>query len=222
MSTIQRCDAIRVGGLGVTFALHALAILVVCIPAVLPEAARESVSPPLQWVMTTALPDESEPASLPAPPSPPPRPPRSSTPPPAIAPIASAAVSAAAAIATPVQATVPQASTEVSSASIADPTPAPAAAPVERALAYARVRDPVYPLDALRRGEQGVVTLRVWVTAEGVVDRVEIERGSGSSRLDRAARDAVRQWRFHAPRVDGVPVAATGVVPIVFRLPERA
>lgn len=95
-------------------------------------------------------------------------------------------------------------------------------APIERALAYAQVREPVYPADALRRGEHGVVLLRVSVAADGSVERVEIERGSGSSRLDRAARDAVRQWRFLPPLVDGVPAAAVGTVPIVFRLPVQA
>ncbi|HUD42486.1 MAG TPA: energy transducer TonB [Dokdonella sp.] len=92
----------------------------------------------------------------------------------------------------------------------------------EGALAYAFVREPVYPADALRRGEQGTVLLRVSVAADGSIERVEIERSSGSSRLDRAARDAVRQWRFRPPLVGGAPAAAVGIVPVMFRLPARA
>ena len=43
-----------------------------------------------------------------------------------------------------------------------------------------------------RGGASGTVTIRVRIAADGSVDRVEIERSSGSPDLDRRARTAAR------------------------------
>lgn len=220
MTTLTRCDAVRVGGFGATLALHVLAIAVVCLPSVLPDRAPTYAPSLLQVSAIVPIDAPPPPAPLPPPPAPPSRPAR---------PVASAPVvpRPSSPVATSERSEVFEpASPAVSAAATAPAVDVPAQAsmpaPIERALAYAQVREPVYPADALRRGEHGVVLLRVSVAADGSVERVEIERGSGSSRLDRAARDAVRQWRFLPPLVDGVPAAAVGTVPIVFRLPVQA
>jgi protein TonB len=77
---------------------------------------------------------------------------------------------------------------------------------------------PVYPTLARRLGEQGRVMLRVLVRADGTPAEVEINRSSGSARLDRAALDAVRKWRFIPAQQGDTPVTSPVLVPISFTL----
>ncbi|MEI2454765.1 poly-beta-1,6-N-acetyl-D-glucosamine biosynthesis protein PgaD [Lysobacter firmicutimachus] len=79
---------------------------------------------------------------------------------------------------------------------------------------------PPYPLDALRRGEGGLVSLRVRVGADGRPQRVEIGKRSGNRDLDRAAVATVRNWRFAPAKRNGRPIAAVVIVPIEFK-PQR-
>lgn len=55
---------------------------------------------------------------------------------------------------------------------------------------------PVYPPLSIELGEAGAVGLRVAVSADGRAQEVSIARSSGFPRLDRAALQAVRNWRF--------------------------
>jgi protein TonB len=77
---------------------------------------------------------------------------------------------------------------------------------------------PAYPPLSRRMKEEGRVMLRVLVTAGGLPGRIEISAGSGSNRLDRAAADAVRRWRFVPAREGDDAVEAWVIVPIVFKL----
>jgi protein TonB len=95
-------------------------------------------------------------------------------------------------------------------------SPAPDVAPT--AIAYGSRTDVPYPVDAMRRHEQGTVTLRVLVGADGKVLTVEIETSSGSPRLDRAARDAVKLWSFNPAKHAGVAMSAWARVPVTFNL----
>lgn len=80
---------------------------------------------------------------------------------------------------------------------------------------------PVYPSIARRQHEEGRVLLRVFVTAEGTAGTVEVAKSSGSERLDRAALEAVRRWKFVPARRGDQAVAAHVNVPIVFTLDPR-
>jgi protein TonB len=77
---------------------------------------------------------------------------------------------------------------------------------------------PVYPPLARRSGEQGRVVLRVLVTPTGTADAVELRTSSGSARLDQAAIETVKRWRFVAARQGEQTVAAWVLVPITFSL----
>lgn len=115
----------------------------------------------------------------------------------------------------------PEALASVSSAEpVADETPAPASSiTLPRFNAdYLNNPPPVYPVLARRLGEQGRVMLRVLVRADGAPAEIAINRSSGSSRLDRAALEAVRRWRFIPARRGDTPVAAPVLVPISFTL----
>ena len=72
--------------------------------------------------------------------------------------------------------------------------------------AVIRNRPPAYPIDAARRRAEGVVGLRIHVTAAGLPAWVDVARSSGDPSLDRAARDAVALWRFQPARNNGAPV----------------
>lgn len=77
---------------------------------------------------------------------------------------------------------------------------------------------PLYPMMAERRREQGRVLLHVDVSADGQARAVKIAVSSGFSILDRAAMEAVQQWRFVPASRGGVPVAAVAEVPVQFTL----
>lgn len=104
---------------------------------------------------------------------------------------------------------------------VAAPTPTgpPAAATPPRFDAdYLKNPAPAYPPISRRNNEQGRVLLRVLVAADGTAQEVALKTSSGHERLDQAALDTVRQWRFVPARVGGEPVAAWVVVPISFSL----
>lgn len=77
---------------------------------------------------------------------------------------------------------------------------------------------PVYPQASRAMGEQGKVFLRVFVSARGDVQAIEVRNGSGHERLDTAAVEAVRYWKFVPARQGNEAVAAWVIVPISFTL----
>ena len=77
---------------------------------------------------------------------------------------------------------------------------------------------PIYPKIAIRRGIEGDVSLRVMLTASGVVSSVTVEKPSGSRLLDAAAVSAVKQWQFNPAMYQGEPAASVTTVPIEFKL----
>ncbi len=81
---------------------------------------------------------------------------------------------------------------------------------------------PQYPRAALRLREQGAALLRIHVGLDGVVIDVELVRSSGSQRLDRAAAEGVKAWRFEPARRDGAPIATSVLHQVTFTLGERA
>jgi protein TonB len=121
--------------------------------------------------------------------------------------------------------------TAESSASAAPATPAapaaqaapareapPAVVPPKFDAAYLSNPAPAYPGMSKRLGEQGKVLLRVKVGADGQAQDVSVLQSSGFPRLDEAAREAVRNWRFVPARQGDQAVAAPVNVPIVFKL----
>jgi len=86
---------------------------------------------------------------------------------------------------------------------------------------YASNPPPIYPALARRREQQGTVTVRVLVGADGSVERAEIADSSGFDTLDDAALETVRsRWRFVPARHDGLAVESWVLVPIRFALLE--
>lgn len=87
-------------------------------------------------------------------------------------------------------------------------------------LGYQKLRPPAYPPEAIQAKAQGKVLLVVTVDAEGKPEDIGVEHSSGNDALDRAAADAVAEWRF-SPRVcDGKPVKARAMIPLDFDLSQ--
>jgi protein TonB len=88
-------------------------------------------------------------------------------------------------------------------------------APAPEPLVPVYMPSPRYPMSALRAHREGKVVLHVTVTPEGDVTRVAIGRSSGDEALDRAAQEAVRDWRFAAA---DRPDRYTAELPVNFQL----
>lgn len=101
---------------------------------------------------------------------------------------------------------------------LAAPTPPAAASDPRFDAAYLDNPAPVYPALSRRMGEEGRVTLRVYVEAGGRPNQVQIKTSSGSQRLDQAAQEAVSRWKFVPARRGAEAVGAWVLVPIVFNL----
>lgn len=84
--------------------------------------------------------------------------------------------------------------------------------------AYLNNPAPSYPPMSRRLGETGKVFLRVHVQPTGLPDQLEIRTSSGFPRLDNAALEAVKRWRFIAAKQGNDTVAAWVVVPVSFSL----
>lgn len=84
--------------------------------------------------------------------------------------------------------------------------------------AYLNNPAPNYPSVSRRLGEQGRVLLRVQVMEDGTAGSVELQAGSGFSRLDQAALEAVKKWRFMPAKRGEQAVSASVVVPVRFSI----
>lgn len=77
---------------------------------------------------------------------------------------------------------------------------------------------PAYPPQARARREEGTVQLRLQVRPDGSVGEVQVQASSGSMRLDRAAIDSVKRWKFRPATRGGQAVESWATVPITFGL----
>ncbi len=86
---------------------------------------------------------------------------------------------------------------------------------------YRRDRPPVrppYPPFAQRSNQEGTVLLKIYVTDEGRVGRVEVAKTSGWPLLDNAAMEGVRDWLVKPGEKYNKPVCMWAEVPVSFRL----
>lgn len=218
---------LRFAGGAFVVALHGVAVFALLQVGAVRETLREAAP------IVVRLLEPEPPAPPPRAPAPPPRaaqppkkpnPPRLVTAPPAPAPVAFVAPTAPVEVQPepdqPVE-PVPTPAPVVTAppAPVAAPAPAPEpVVPPRFDAAYLDNPAPVYPPIARRMGEQGKVLLRVFVGTDGRAERVDVNRTSGSARLDQAAAEAVRRWRFVPARQGDSAVAAWVIVPINFSM----
>lgn len=101
--------------------------------------------------------------------------------------------------------------------------PAPPVAPpqprtITSGVEYLQPPDVKYPAVSKRMGEEGKSVIRVLINEKGRAERVEVQKSSGSSRLDDAAKQAVMRALFKPYMEDGKPLPVFAIVPINFQL----
>jgi protein TonB len=85
----------------------------------------------------------------------------------------------------------------------------------------ARVTQPEYPPASRRAGEEGTVTLEIYVLETGKVQEARVKKSSGFPKLDDAAvKEATRSWKLVPGKEDGKPVAMWHTLNVTFRLTE--
>ena len=84
--------------------------------------------------------------------------------------------------------------------------------------AYLNNPRPAYPPMARKMGMEGTVMLKVLVSREGHVLQLEVARSSGYDMLDKAAGEAVKNWRFVPAKRGEIAVDEWVQVPLAFRL----
>lgn len=101
------------------------------------------------------------------------------------------------------------------------PVVQPSAGPVTVGDLEARMiegKPPRYPVESRRKREQGTVQLRLLIGTDGGVEQVSVAQSSGFDRLDQAALQAARGWRWQPMIRDGAAVAVRGIMSIPFIL----
>jgi protein TonB len=75
----------------------------------------------------------------------------------------------------------------------------------------------VYPEIAKRAGVEGKVYIKAFVNEQGVVTKVEVQKGIGAG-CDEAAMKAVKETKFKPGKQRGKPVKVQVSIPVVFKL----
>ncbi len=76
----------------------------------------------------------------------------------------------------------------------------------------------IYPPEAARRHQQGVVTLMLYINGSGTLDKIEIVKSSGFPLLDEAAIKEMKQSHFQ-PAMDGaIPIRSRAQASVTYRL----
>ena len=99
----------------------------------------------------------------------------------------------------------------------AETAPAPVEAPKFNA-DYLSNPATVYPRRSQMLEEEGIVKLKVHVSAEGNALDVLLFKSSGFSRLDDAALNAVKSWRFVPAKRGDQSIEGWVIVPVSFKL----
>jgi len=115
---------------------------------------------------------------------------------------------------------VPVAEPAPSVAASAKPTPEPVEEITQPRSDAAHLNNPApnYPPMSRRLGEQGRVLLDVYILANGTVGELRIKQSSGFSRLDQAALQTVKTWRYQPARRGQQAIDFWYVQPLSFSL----
>ncbi|WP_310646516.1 energy transducer TonB [Limnohabitans sp.] len=146
------------------------------------------------------------------PPPPPPPPQKSAPPPPEYVPPVDIPTTATAGV---------NAIASVSTTPAPPPPPAPPAVAVRTAPiinAAASCQKPEYPSASRRNEEEGTVQLRFLIGPEGNVLESQVEKSSGFTRLDEAARSALSRCQFKPGTLNGKPEQSWASMKYTWRL----
>lgn len=87
-------------------------------------------------------------------------------------------------------------------------------------VSYKNRNPPRYPVEAIKKGEQGNVVLDVTVDATGAVTGVQVDRHGTNAApvLQVAAMQAAANWKFNPGRADGKATGGVVRIPVTFSL----
>jgi protein TonB len=197
-------------GLGVTVAMHALAIAALLAYA----PARNALLAAAPIMVEVISPPKAEPPK-PAPPTELPKPKPVARPLERV--VEQPVLTAPAETPSPIVAPAPPPAPPPAPVAVAPPAPLPVSAPIFSA-DYLDNPAPPYPGMSRRMHEEGKVVLRVLVNPRGAADEVQVRSSSGHPRLDESAADTVKRWKFVPARRGAEAVPAWVLIPISFRL----
>lgn len=208
----QRSPKKHLVGLGAVVILHAL--LFWAINSGLAHKFVKIVKGPVEAVLL----EDSKPDIPPPPPPPPPKnlppPPPSYVPPVEVQVNTPAPVNAIAAVSNKPQPEAPPSPAPVQVVA-APPAPVVKTAAV---ISSANCEKPEYPSASRRLEEEGTVTLKFLVGADGKVKESAVEKSSGFKRLDEAARQGLAKCQFKPGTENGQPVEGWAAMKYTWKL----
>jgi periplasmic protein TonB len=75
-----------------------------------------------------------------------------------------------------------------------------------------------YPRASHAMREEGTVRFEVLIGANGLPQDVKLNKSSGYERLDSAALEVIKTWKFTPGTSNGVPMAMSRIVPYTFKI----
>lgn len=87
-----------------------------------------------------------------------------------------------------------------------------------KALTNQAMGQDAYPPISVALGEEGATIVKFTVGVDGSVTDARVETSSGFPRLDDAALDGTKAWRYSPATLDGRPVACTREMRIIWKL----
>jgi len=212
------------------WALHT-GLLRRAVALVIPVQVLANLIEPPQPVVAPAAPAPPTPKPTPTPPKPvsrqppPPKPVVRPAPPPLVGAVAEPSPQAPDAVTAPqpITSSAPVVAEVAQTAPAALPAPpAPPAPPrvdlPSSSADYLNNPTPPYPPLSKRMGEQGRVVIRARIEVNGSASKAEVRTSSGYERLDQAALQTVKRWRYLPGKRAGVPEAMWFNIPINFVL----
>jgi protein TonB len=192
--------------------LGALAAIVLSAPE---PAPVEIVQPTIQGVIVMAEPEPTPPPPEPLPPPPPPEKKPEPTPKPKPKPLPKALPSERA-----VKAPEPEPLPTPPVAQPAEPKPAAPAPVVPPRADAGQISNPApaYPSLSRRLREEGLVVLEILIRADGSVGEIKLKASSSFKRLDEAAINAVKRWRYQPATQGGQAIDFWYEQPLEFNL----
>lgn len=85
---------------------------------------------------------------------------------------------------------------------------------------FANALQPTYPPGMIREEREGVVTVRVLISIDGRVKRLEAIRADETAFLEATRKQALSKWRFLPATRDGTPVESWREMTVRFELPD--
>lgn len=95
-----------------------------------------------------------------------------------------------------------------------------ARAGLQRSVQVDKMTPPAYPRAAFERGQEGVVTLKVQVDAQGLPTDIRVLSATNPGVFDAVSIEAAKRWVYQPAMKDGKTVAAAVRIPLTFSMSE--